>query len=145
MEKIPQKTSVIALVHFLRGGVFVPIIASLVIGGPILFYIAMSNNGKLDETIGTIVSIPIMILGAFLGGIYSAKHIGKKYIITDPTGVVRQSAIIMVVVSLLLGANEFLSNPIWKLIQTVGMTVAFYAASNKYVRNSDEMNDNQNI
>lgn len=143
MKKLQPSTWYLASIHFLRGGVFAPIIVNFVIGFLILFPIGLSNK-ELMSTLMIIVGIPSSILGVWIGSIYSAKYINKMYIVHDAENLVLYATIYMAVISivfhavnLIRGASKFIfMEEVTTVIRFVGMLIVFYIISKKYIYNT---------
>lgn len=143
MKKLQPSTWYLALIHFLRGGVFAPIVVNFVVGFPILFTIGLSNK-ELMSTLMLVLDIPLSVLGVWIGSVYSAKYIDKVYIVNDAQGLVLRATIYMAViltlfhvVNIIRGASTFISvKEITTVIGFVGMLIAFYIISKKYIRNT---------
>jgi len=129
----------IAITHYLTAGFVIPL---LVMIGTLylvawLFILYPDILAKLNEVI---VSL-FMLIAIWLGVIYSAKFIDKKYIIIDSAKVINYSTGIMVILFIISRIIELVSKGlnmtlVINLVYSVLAITIFYFTSKKYVHNT---------
>ncbi len=127
---MPKKQSsnwYIAATHFLTSGLIALFLGVVAIG----FVVPLFNIS--DPTIVGLVNSVFLLASAFLGLLYSASHINKKYAIPNPVSVVRLATIYLLVLQIaavafifsVLLSNQVGINPVPTTIMLGQMVVGF--------------------
>lgn len=136
-EKKQSASWNIAATHWLTSGFVIPFILTFVIA-LILGFVFGKDIGE-GATLIAVASIIYSPLVYWLGVMYSARYVNKKYFIKDSNEIAKLSTIYLIVVG---GGFR-----LFKIINGSGLTVehigfilavvAFYIASKKYIHTTD--------
>lgn len=122
----------IAATHFLTAGFVMPFLVKLV--AMVIFSMLFAS---LSFNLMYVIQLMIIILSVWLGVIYSAKYITKKYIIKNPNSIVSLSTIYLIVLHAILRIIEMSqggnTNIILGIILSLTLVLSFYFFSKKYV------------
>lgn len=131
----------VAATHFLTAGFLIPLVTSLALG------FILSKAGMDDGSLPIIVlSNAIVLVSVWLGVMYSANYLAKKYVVTDVQKIVTLSTVYMVVLfaiyiggSILVvlnsaGATLNSTTAISVVLFAIVRIVVFYIASKKYIQ-----------
>lgn len=140
MNKKQSAAWYIAATHWLTSGFVIPLISTFIIGS--IIFLVFKKDPETAGTVFDFASIFYYPLVAWLGVMYSARYINKKYIIKNSSEIVKLSTLYIIV----LGGGYRL----FQIINTYNLkgeyigfilaVVAFYIASKKYIRTSDIIN-----
>ena len=136
-EKKQSQDWYIATTHYLTAGFAIPFIIGLVIGIPVAMIVGQ-NNAILLEIVMSI----IWIISIWLGVMYAAGYVNKRYVIKDSDKIAKLATSYMVVLSggfrlLILSKGVTTSTIIETVLFIIGVIV-FYSFSKKYIK-SDEV------
>ncbi|QQS16182.1 MAG: hypothetical protein IPK84_02410 [Candidatus Moraniibacteriota bacterium] len=125
----------IAATHYLTSGLAMPFLVALVLGIPTFLLI-----GKDDALLVVIANSALWFLGIWLGVRYSAKYLAKTYIVNDSNKVIKLATIYAAVLGGLFRINKMDKGISLEMavdfILFVGIVIAFYLFSKKYVHNT---------
>ena len=131
----------IAATHWLTSGFAIPFVLTLII----TLIIKVIFNKDVDSATALIVSVSVIYLPLvyWLGVMYSARYINKKYFVENSNEIAKLSTIYLIVVG--GGFRLFqIINGSGLTIELIGFVLAvivFYLASRKYIKNSNEQNN----
>ena len=113
-------------------------VSAAIIGGIILFVLAIITQNIVALSIGTLVIYP---LSMWLAVIYSARFVNKRYEITNPSHIVTLSTIFLIIVAGGYRGYSALSTSVsgsaLMIANVTGFFIAFiifYFASKKYIQ-----------
>jgi hypothetical protein len=120
--------------------VLIPFLTSLAVG------YGLSTAGMDVESVPMqLLSNTIWLVSIWLGVMYSANYIAKKYVVTDASKIVNLSTIYRIVlVTLFIGGGIFMASgdavtidstaATFQVVFAIVGTVVFYIASKKYIK-----------
>lgn len=137
MKKKQSASWYIAATHWLTSGFVIPLILTFII--VLVLGLVFGKNLESSATLIAFASILYSPLVYWLGVMYSARYVNKKYDIKDSNEIAKLATLYLVVVG---GGYR-----IFQIINGSGLTVehigfvltviVFYIASKKYIRSSD--------
>ena len=126
----------IAATHFLTAGFVVPFLVRLV---AMAIVGALFSSLYLSFIVVYIIQLAVLILSVWLGVIYSARYIYKKYVITNSSSIIGLSTaytIILQAISLIIGISRgdgVNEGTAYGVIFSLVLILSFYFFSKKYI------------
>lgn len=124
----------IAATHFLTAGFVMPFLVKLV-----TMAIVGALFSSLSFSTAFIIQLAIIILSVWLGVMYSAKYIYKKYVITNSSSIIGLSTaytIVLQAILLIIGISReggINADTAYGIILSLVLVLSFYFFSKKYV------------
>lgn len=131
----------IAATHFLTAGFLIPFLTSLAVD------FGLSSAGMdVGSVPMQLLSNAIWLVSIWLGVMYSANYLAKKYVVTDASKIVNLSTIYRVVLAtLFIGGGFFMAASdssavvdttaaTFTVVFAIVGTLVFYVASKKYIK-----------
>lgn len=138
-EKKQSASWNIAATHWLTSGFVIPLILTFVV--VLVLGLVFGENLKNNANVIAFASILYSPLIYWLGVMYSARYVNKKYFIKDSNEIAKLATLYLLVVG---GGYR-----IFQIVNGSGLTVehigfvlavvAFYIASKKYIRSSESV------
>jgi membrane protein implicated in regulation of membrane protease activity len=125
----------IAATHYLTAGFVIPILMMLFLG------LVLGFLPKLPSVVKPLIHLGAMSLAIWLGTIYSANFLKKRYIIKDKNKIVNLATGYLIVIDIIWLAINWLGFrffSLYSVITSVIMAVVFYLASKKYIKETSE-------
>jgi len=94
MGKIPASNTKLTIIHILRGGLFIPIVANLLT----IALMSLTSVDNINSYLYIFILIPIV--GFSVGALYSSHFLFKKYEIPNPQIIARNSVFLLAVLYL---------------------------------------------
>lgn len=139
-EKKEAKDWYIAATHWLTAGFVMPFLVNLVIGFAI-FPLLNLESGILT----LIISLVSAVLAIWLGVMYSANYLRKRYIVRDKNKVIVSATIYLFVLRVgyniyyFWGAEKInITEVVFEAIGIILVVVLFYLFSKKYIKEDTE-------
>jgi hypothetical protein len=125
----------IAATHFLTAGFVIPLLVSIVAG--MIFTAVGMEDGVISTVIANNV---VMLIATWLGVMYSAGYLAKKYHIESSSKIVNLSTSYKLILSLIFIVLAFsassgnLESVAYVSVPSILGLIVFYVASKKYVK-----------
>lgn len=136
IEKKQSEDWNIAVTHWLTSGLAIPFVVG------IIFFLGLTAIFNNSETTGNIIGFIFLFFSPiiyWLGVMYSARYINKKYFIKNSNKIAKLATIYILIIGggyrlfqIINGSGLTLEH-----ISFIPSVVAFYIASKKYIRTSD--------
>lgn len=138
-EKKQLKSWNIAITHWLTAGFVMPFLINL------LAVFVIFPLIEIESTIQVfIIDFILALMAVWLGVVYSAKYLRRKYIIVDKNKVVILSTIYLFVIRIVYFLVVSRENLSYEITITIIISLLFYVLSNKYIK-EDTINNESHV